>query len=109
MPFTPIQTLVGGFLLHLSTSSLLSETGRVFGISGIVDNALLGDRASWRWSTLFGLAAGPVLVRFLGLGDLGVDDGLAMWKGLGYGRIGLAGVLVGLGSKVSLCANLRHG
>jgi len=99
MSFTPIQTSLGGYLLHLSTSSLLSETGRVFGISGIADNALFGDRATWRWTTILGLMVGPVVARFFG--DIGLDDGLTMWKGLGIGRIGLAGLMVGMGTKVS--------
>lgn len=104
MPFTPVQTLLGGYLLHLSSSSLLTETGRVFGISGIVDNALLGDGAVWRWSTIAGLVAGPVVSGLLG--DVGVDNGLAMWEGLSWSRIGLAGILVGLGSRVSLRLDL---
>lgn len=99
MPFTPYQTLVGGYLLHLSTSSLLTLTGRVLGISGIVDGATLGDKARWRWSVLAGILAGPVIA--LCLGDLGVDDGVQMWAGLPWGRVGAAGFLVGLGSRVS--------
>lgn len=99
MSFTPIQTSLGGYLLHLSTSSLLTETGRVFGISGIVDNALFGDRVAWRWTTILGLLVGPLVAR--SCGDIELDDGLTMWKGLDIGRIGLAGLLVGLGTKVS--------
>jgi hypothetical protein len=98
--FTPYQTLLGGYLLHLSTSSLLTLTGRVLGISGIVDGAALGDKSRWRWSILGGLLIGPVVA--LCLGDLGVDDGLQMWAGLPWGRIGAAGFLVGLGSRVSI-------
>jgi hypothetical protein len=97
--FTPYQTLLGGYILHLSTSSLLSLTGRVLGISGIVDGAILGDKARWRYSMIGGMLLGPIVA--LALGGLGVDDGLAMWAGLPWGRVGIAGFLVGLGSRVS--------
>jgi uncharacterized membrane protein YedE/YeeE len=97
--FTPYQTLLGGYILHLSTSSLLTLTGRVLGISGIVDGAILGDKSRWRWSMIGGMLLGPVVA--LALGNLGVDDGLEMWAGLPWLRVGVAGLLVGLGSRVS--------
>lgn len=98
--FTPAQTLVGGYLLHLSTSSLLTLTGRVLGISGVVDGAVFGDRSRWRWSLIGGMLLGP----FAGslLGDMGVDNGMSMWAVLPWSRIGLAGLLVGIGSRVSV-------
>ena len=46
-----------------------------------------------------GMLLGPVVA--LALGELGVDDGLAMWMGLPWARVGVAGLLVGLGSRVS--------
>lgn len=98
MPFTPAQTLVGGYLLHLSTSSLLTQTGRVLGISGVVDGAIYGDKSRWRWSLIAGMMLGPFVGSWLG--DLGVDNGVAMWAALPWGRVGLAGLLVGLGSRV---------
>lgn len=97
--FTPAQTLLGGFLLHLSTSSLLTLTGRVLGISGIVDGAVWGDRKRWRWSTIAGLLLGPFAGRLLG--DLGVDNGVTVWASLPWTRIVQSGILVGMGSKVS--------
>ena len=38
--FTPIQSLVGGFIIGLGTSLFLLGIGRVFGISGIVSGLL---------------------------------------------------------------------
>lgn len=46
-----------------------------------------------------GMLLGPVVA--LALGNLGVDDGLEMWAGLPWLRVGVAGLLVGLGSRVS--------
>ncbi|KAL7424805.1 hypothetical protein Q5752_000489 [Cryptotrichosporon argae] len=105
--FTPLQTLFGGLLLHISSSSLLHATGRVLGISGVLDGALFGDRAGWRWALLAGLAAAPALVHALrvpGLPDAGVDS----WAALGPARLALAGFLVGLGAKVGSGCTSGH-
>ena len=99
--FTPVHTLFGGYLLHLSTSSLLELTGRVFGVSGIVSGAILGDRARWRWSTLAGLALGPVMVWSTGLGRVLPDSGLGSWAQQSPLRLVAGGLLVGFGSRVS--------
>lgn len=101
MPFTPVQTFLGGLLLHISTSSLLTDTGRVFGISSVVDGALLGDHAKWRWAILAGLLAGPAVVAETGLGPALPDNGAGLWAVAPVGRLALAGALVGFGSKVS--------
>lgn len=99
MPFTPAQTLIGGYLLHLATSSLLTLTGRVLGISGIVDGAVFGDKSRWRSSLIGGILLGPLLGSLLP--DMGVDNGMSMWAALPWSRLGLAGLLVGIGSRVS--------
>ncbi len=101
MPFTPIQTSLGGFLLHLSTSNLLTDTGRVLGISGVVDGAIHGDGESWRWSIILGLLFGPALLSITGLDELMPDSGTGAWATQSVGRLALAGMLVGLGTKVT--------
>lgn len=104
MPFTPVQTFLGGYLLHLSTSSLLDDTGRVLGISGIVNGALFDDKAGWRWTIIGGLLGGPLVLRLVGLDGLILGDGVGSWEMLGQTvvRTGIAGVLIGFGSKVGL-------
>ncbi|RXK36504.1 hypothetical protein M231_06225 [Tremella mesenterica] len=106
--FTPLQTLLGGYLLHLSTSSLLSLAGRVFGVSGIVSGAVLGDRASWRWATLGGMFLGPLLVSMTGLNGSFPDDGLLSWGKQGWARLMLGGSLVGLGSRLGSGCTSGH-
>ncbi len=101
MPFTPIDTALGGLLLHLSTSTLLADAGRVLGISGILDGALFGSCENWRWSILTGLVLGPVVARLTGLSECMPDLGVEAWTVQSAGRLGLAGLLVGFGSKVS--------
>jgi hypothetical protein len=106
--FTPVQTFLGAVLLHLSSTSLLRDTGRVLGISGILDGALrntnVGGRA-WRWAMLAGLALGPVLLRLAkmtGFGKHGawLDSGVEAWTAQSLARLSLAGLLVGFGSRV---------
>ena len=100
MPFTPVQTFLGGLLLHLSTSSLLTDTGRIFGVSSLIDGAFWGDHARWRWAVLAGLVSGPALIAATGLASAIPDPGTAVWAAQPIGRLALAGALVGFGSKV---------
>lgn len=101
MAFTPIHTALGGLLLHLSTSSLLSDSGRVLGISGVLDGALLGAGESWRWALITGLLSGPSIAHATGLYRYFPDQGGAVWAAQSIGRLSLAGFLVGFGAKVS--------
>lgn len=101
MPFTPVHSFVGGLLLHLSTSQILEDTGRVFGISGIVSGAVLVEREGWRWAVVSGLVAGPVLAAVTGVKGLFPGQGLSALETIGKGKLALAGLLVGLGSQVS--------
>lgn len=101
MPFTPVHSFVGAVLLHLSTSQLLEDTGRVFGISGIVNNAVLGEREGWRWAVVGGLVAGPALAAVTGVKALFPGQALSALETIGKGKLALAGILVGLGSCVS--------
>ena len=100
MPFTPINTLVGGALLHQSTANLLADTGRVLGISGIVDGAVLGNGESWRWAILTGLVVGPAMGLATGISRVYASDPLAGWELIPAGRAITAGLLVGFGSRV---------
>lgn len=101
MPFTPIHSLIGAILLHLSTSELLEDTGHVFGISGIVSGAVLGERQGWRWAVVGGLVAGPALAAVTGVKALFPGQALSALEIIGKGKLALAGILVGLGSRVS--------
>jgi hypothetical protein len=102
MPFTPVETSIGGYLLHLSTEAILEDTGRVFGISGIVNGAIWGGQDVWRWASILGLLLGPFLVSLGGVGSskLGLG-GVQGWQGLSTSRVLSAGLLVGFGSRVS--------
>ena len=100
MPFTPINTLVGGALLHVSTSSLLSDTGRVLGISGIVESGLLAN-GRWQRQVVLGLLLGPTIGWTLGLDGIYAGNALGGWTEISLLRGAIAGLLVGFGSRVS--------
>ncbi|OWZ62328.1 hypothetical protein AYX15_05511 [Cryptococcus neoformans] len=108
MPFTPVHSFVGAVLLHLSTSQLLEDTGRVFGISGIVNNAVLGEREGWRWAVVGGLVAGPALAAVTGVKALFPGQALSALETIGKGKLALAGILVGLGSCLSSGCTSGH-
>lgn len=104
MPFTPIHTLFGGYLLHLSTSSLLADTGNVLGISGVTEAALFGSRSisePWQKAVLGGLLLGPTIAWAAGVEGCNASDAFRGWETLSIGRASVAGLLVGLGSRVS--------
>jgi hypothetical protein len=110
MPFTPVHTLVGGALLHLSTSSLLEDTGRVLGISGLTESALFGASSSssstWQRAVIGGLLIGPVISKGLDLDGTFPADPMDGWRGISIARASLAGLLVGFGSRVSSVSHL---
>ena len=104
--FTPIHSLLGADLLHLSTSHHLELTGRPLGISGILNGAVLGDRETWRWAFIAGLVGSALVGNLTSIAEVGwgvhrygLEDGLT---GGSVGRRVVAGVLVGFGSKVSV-------
>jgi hypothetical protein len=98
--FTAVESTLGGILLHISTSSLLRDCGRVFGVSGLIEGAVFGDKLYWRWSALTGLILGPIINRATGLSRLMPDPSLELWSTQPLGRLVTAGILVGMGSRV---------
>ena len=106
--FTPIHTFAGGLLLHISSASLLDNTGRVFGGSSILYEAIYGDHAVWRWALLGGMIVAPklnaVIQPIAALLRVHLTSGVVEpvaevdWP---LGKLILAGALVGFGSKAS--------
>ena len=102
--FTPWQALLGGALIGLAAAWLALLHGRVAGISGMV-SGLLERRTDWRARLAFvlGLMAAPVLWR-LAVGGLPVSLVEA-----GGGRLLLAGILVGVGTRLASGCTSGHG
>src|SRR5262249_61872244 len=53
--FTPGSALAGGALIGLASAALLVLSGKIAGISGILDGALRRDRERWQVAFLAGL------------------------------------------------------
>jgi uncharacterized protein len=103
--FTPLASTLGGLLIGLSASALLLCNGRVAGVSGALGNAILpeeGDRI-WRLLFLAGLCAGGLVLRVVrpAAFEVGETGSLA--------SIAIAGVLVGVGTRLGRGCTSGHG
>jgi uncharacterized membrane protein YedE/YeeE len=103
--FTPLPSLLGGMLLGLAASLLLLFDGRIAGISGIV-GGLVFPRAGevrWRASFVAGLVAGGLALRAIRPAVLAVVLDVPL------GAVVLAGMLVGLGTRLGNGCTSGHG
>ncbi|MDJ0035956.1 YeeE/YedE family protein [Pantoea allii] len=102
--FTPWQSLAGGLLIGAAAGMLVLCCGRIAGISGIL-GGLLKRRSSdkpWRLAFIAGLVMSPLVYqRFSALPSIEID---ASW-----GRLVLAGLLVGLGTRLGSGCTSGHG
>jgi uncharacterized membrane protein YedE/YeeE len=102
--FTPWSALAGGMLIGLATAIFALLNGRIAGISGIIGGLLKpakGDVA-WRAAFILGLVGAPlVYMLFTVLPTLQIDAG--------YGALGLAGLLVGVGTRYGSGCTSGHG
>ncbi|MBW1213216.1 YeeE/YedE family protein [Pantoea allii] len=102
--FTPWQSLAGGLLIGAAAGMLVLCCGRIAGISGIL-GGLLKRRSSdkpWRLAFIAGLVLSPLVYqRFSALPSIEID---ASW-----GQLVLAGLLVGLGTRLGSGCTSGHG
>ncbi len=107
--FTPVSSLLGGMLIGLSALGLLLFSGRVAGVSGIfgglVQAAFNRGRDGWRWKLAFfaGLVAG-------GAGYYAaLPTAFAFEIERSWWALAVAGLLVGLGTRMSGGCTSGHG
>jgi uncharacterized membrane protein YedE/YeeE len=111
-PFDPLTAILGGLLIGLASMLLFWLNGRIAGISGIFGDALDAGAAERGWRLLFlvGLVVAPFLLAAAGLVMPAPD--MPNWI-----VIGAAGLLVGVGTRLSggctsghgICGIGRHG
>jgi len=96
--------LAGGVLIGLAVALLLLGSGRVAGVSGIVGGLVAPQRGEWPWQALFvaGLVAGGVVARVVAPESLGAIGGALP-------ELAVAGVLVGLGTRLAGGCTSGHG
>ncbi len=103
--FTPVPALIGGALIGLSATLLLLFSGRIAGISGIL-NAFINPRepeSGWRGLFLLGLILGTGAYIWTQPGAAPAPAELPLWV------LALAGVLVGFGTRMGSGCTSGHG
>ena len=102
--FTPFSAFIGGLFIGLAVILFFVSTGRLAGISGIVNNTLT-NTANWLSNFLFiiGLVLGPIVYAFI----LNKDVPFSVTSSLPLIIIG--GILVGLGTKIANGCTSGHG
>lgn len=103
--FTPLSALLGGVLIGVASGAFALLKGRVAGISGIVGGLLApparGDRG-WRLAFVLGLLLAPAVYGvFATLPPVQVDASM--------GTLIVAGLLVGLGTRIGSGCTSGHG
>jgi uncharacterized protein len=103
--FTPISAAIGGALIGLAAGLLMLSTGRIAGISGIFGGCLARDAKDKHWRIAFigGLIMAPLSGSLAGY-PLPVPDIPASWI-----VVAIAGLLVGLGSRLGSGCTSGHG
>ncbi|WP_421869336.1 YeeE/YedE family protein [Motiliproteus sp.] len=103
-PSGVLLALAGGGLIGLSAIVLLWSNGRIAGISGILFASLQGKPDSgWRWMFLLGLVLGGLLFHAL----TGQPQPAPPQASIGL--LMLAGLLVGLGTRLGSGCTSGHG
>ena len=105
--FTPWSSLMGGILLGIAAGALFLNSGRILGITGILEGLLTpkSDDSSWRLVFLLGMFASPLAAKFLLPAELlhapRIDANWAM--------VIAAGLLVGIGTRWGAGCTSGHG
>jgi len=103
--FTPIASTLGGMLIGLAAISMMHFQGRILGVSGIYGTMFKAPKADTAWRVAFAL--GVILV---GAAIATVSPGMVnntldqpVWM------VGLAGLLVGVGTRLGSGCTSGHG
>jgi uncharacterized membrane protein YedE/YeeE len=103
--FTPIEATAGGALIGLAAAIVLLIHGRICGISGIFGTLLgpPGEQTPWTLSFVMGLLGGGLLMLQL--------DPASMEMSLDRSpmALGMAGLLVGVGTSMGSGCTSGHG
>lgn len=97
--------LLGGVVLGTASILLLLGLGRIFGISGIVGGLLEGPQGdkAWRLCIVAGLVFGGVLLQIFRPWSFAGSSDQPLWQ------VGLAGLLVGFGTRLGSGCTSGHG
>ena len=102
--FSPVPAIEGGILIGIAVTLFLLLDGRIAGISGIVGGLLNLRRSdiAWRAAFVVGLLVAPLVYATIAqLPKLRVDAG--------FGTLVVAGMLVGIGTRLGSGCTSGHG
>jgi len=103
--FTPLTAAIGGALIGLAAALLMLLTGRVAGISGILGGCLAPGSTDkeWRLAFLIGMILAPLSATLVGYNLIKPQMPSS------FVVIGVAGLLVGFGSRLGGGCTSGHG
>ncbi|MCB4811096.1 YeeE/YedE family protein [Methylovorus menthalis] len=102
--FTPIPAFVGGLLIGVAAAMLILLNGRIAGVSGILGRLLQSWGKESAWSVLFilGLVLAPWFYSLAApLPEAQIEAG--------HARLIIAGLLVGIGTRLASGCTSGHG
>jgi uncharacterized membrane protein YedE/YeeE len=105
--FTPWPSLAGGLLLGVAAVALFLYSGRILGITGILEGLLpphLGE-VGWRFAFLLGLFLSPVVAKWC-FPEAWVS---VPHVSANLGQVVVAGLLVGFGTRWGAGCTSGHG
>jgi len=103
--FEVLMPLTGGILIGISASMMLLFSGKIAGVSGIFGGMLFqqGEERTWGLSFVAGLIAGGILLYILNA------EFFENTSGRGLLAVTIAGLLVGIGTRVGGGCTSGHG
>ena len=103
--FEVLMPLTGGILIGIAASMMLLFSGRIAGISGIFGGMLFqqGKERAWRLSFVVGLIAGGILLYIIN------TEVFENSSGRGILAVNIAGLLVGIGTRIGGGCTSGHG
>ena len=105
MEFEVLMPLTGGILIGIAASIMLLFSGRIAGVSGIFGGMLFqhGKERAWRLSFVVGLIAGGILLYTINA------EVFENSSGRGILAVNIAGLLVGIGTRIGGGCTSGHG
>lgn len=105
--FTPVSALIGGVLLGAASALLFLNSGRILGITGVLEGliSLKSNDSSWRLRFILGLLLAPPVAKLFFSPE---------WLSLpkieaSFTMVMVAGLLVGVGTRLGTGCTSGHG
>jgi len=102
--FTPLPAFIGGLVIGIAVTLFFALNGRLIGISGIARNFLnSNDKRFDNFLFLIGLILGPIIYQLFSKEVVTINITNSIYL------LGIAGLLVGLGTSIGSGCTSGHG